>query len=457
MSVTRHALRESCLLLAAGATLWLGSNTAQPFETVSPDQPGPCPVSSQTAQVNGDIETYFYYPSTDQCGNQLSAPYPAVVLAHGFGLFGIIDEAATHAGNGEHLASWGYVVAIPRLPDDVDGRIADVQDVLSYLQTETGRQGSFLHRKVDVDRLALAGHSFGGVTVLAVAARDSRVQAVVAMDPVYHQGGPFPGEEPEIWDPDVEGPQIGVPTYIIGAPVSNCNSEGDYAEIYPYIGATHKASLLIVGASHCDFMDPGNAFCYLICGGEADPEKTRLIQKYTTAWFNYYLHVDTDSFAYLYGVESQLDVAAGRIELQVDTAPKSFAGSGLVGAAALEWELYDHPIVAGYNIYRRLPSEPYLESPYAQVGLSGTYVDTGVVGGQAYFYTVRSHDAAGNRHEPADEVSVSIQTGTTPTVTATPTATEPPTTTATPTATPTVTLTRTPAPFSVYLPIVLMQ
>jgi predicted dienelactone hydrolase len=453
VNVIRHALRESILLLAAGATLWVGGNTAQPLETVSPDQPGPCAVSSQTAQVNGDIETYFYYPSTNQCGNQLGAPYPAVVLAHGFGLFGIIDEAATHAGNGEHLASWGYVVAIPRLPDNVDGRIADVQDILSYLQTETGRQGSFLHQKVDVDRLALVGHSFGGATVLAVTARDSRVKAVVAMDPVYHQGGPFPGEEPEIWGPDVEGPQIHVPTCIIGAPASNCNSEGDYAEIYPYIGATHKASLLVVGASHCDFMDPGNPLCYLICGGEADPEKTRLIQKYTTAWFNYYLHLDTDSFAYLYGAESQLDVAAGRIEPQVDTAPKSFVGSGLVGAAALEWDLYDHPIVAGYNIYRRLPGEPYLESPYAQVGSTNTYVDISVVGGQDYLYTVRSHDPAGNQHEPADEVSITVQAGTTPTVTVTAT----PTASATPMATPTVTLTRTPAPFSVYLPIVLIQ
>ncbi len=451
MNDVRHALRQSCLLLAAGATLWLGSNAAQPLEAVSPDQPGPCAVSSQTAEVNGEIQTYFYYPNTNQCGSQLAAPYPAVVLAHGFGLFGIIDEAATHAGNGEHLASWGYVVAIPRLPDDVNGRITDVQDVLSYLQTETGRQGSFLHQKVDVERLALAGHSFGGATVLAVAARDSRVKALVAMDPVYHQGGPFPGEEPEIWDPDVEGPQIHVPTYIIGAPASNCNSEDDYAEIYPYIGATHKASLLVAGASHCDFMDPGNPLCYLICGGQADPEKTRLIQKYTTAWFNYYLHLDTDSFAYLYGAESQLDVAAGRIELQVDTAPRSLMGSGLVGSAALQWELYDHPIVAGYNVYRRLPGETYSEVPSAQVERTGTYVDNTVFGGQAYFYTVRSHDPAGNPHEPADEVSVTVQTGMTPTVTPTSTAT------ATPTATSTVTLTRTPAPFSAYLPIVLLS
>jgi len=83
-----------------------------------------------------------------------------------------------NAGNGEHLASWGYVVAIPVLLDGVEGQIADMQAVLSYLK-ESNAADSFLFQKADVDRLAVAGHSFGGATVLALAARDVRVKAVV--------------------------------------------------------------------------------------------------------------------------------------------------------------------------------------------------------------------------------------------------------------------------------------
>ena len=171
--------------------VWLSSSVHVPRSVANPGARGPCLVSSRIVDIGG-LETYTYYPSANQCGDEIAAPYPAIMLAHGFSMFGIIDEAASHAGNGEHLASWGYVVAIPKLPDSVDQRITDVQDVLSYLQTEASRQGSLFYEKIDVDRLALAGHSFGGATVLAVAARDGRVKALVAK-PGLPSGRTFPG------------------------------------------------------------------------------------------------------------------------------------------------------------------------------------------------------------------------------------------------------------------------
>jgi len=392
-------LRSACILITAGALIW----QAIPQAAADPGDPGPCAVASQTAYVNGDLETYIHYPDGDQCGAEITASYPAIAFAHGFSMFGLTNGAADNAGNGEHLASWGYVVAIPVLPDDVEGRITDMQDVLSYLEEQTGTPGSFLYQKVDVERLAVAGHSFGGATVLALSARDARVKAIVALDPVYHQGGP--GDNPEIWDPDAKGPDITAPTCILGAPASNCNSEADYAEIYPSVGATHKASFLIVGASHCDFMDPGNWACSLVCEGSTSAERTELAQKYMSAWFNTYLHLNTSDYDYLYGAEGDGDIAAGLIERQVDTAPRDLTARSLVEAVALEWELYQHPIVAGYNIYRRLAGEPFSETPNAQVGKSSTYIDRDVTSGQVYSYTLRSYDPAGNLHQPCDEVS----------------------------------------------------
>ena len=44
--------------------------------------------------------------------------------------------------------------------------------VLTYLETQTATPGSFLYQKVDVNRLATAGHSLGGSTALATAARE---------------------------------------------------------------------------------------------------------------------------------------------------------------------------------------------------------------------------------------------------------------------------------------------
>ena len=403
MMKIKERLRTVCILITAGTLTW----QALPQAASDPGDPGPCAVASQTVYVNGDLETHIHYPNGDQCGTDIIAPYPGIAFAHGFSMFGLTNGAEDNAGNGHHLASWGYVVAIPVLPDDVEGRIADMQDVLSYLEEQTDTPGSFLHQQVDVERLAVTGHSFGGATILALSARDSRVKAVVALDPVYHQGGP--GGNPEIWDPDAEGPDIAVPTCILGAPPSNCNSEADYAEIYPFVGATHKASFLIVGASHCDFMDPGNWACGLVCEGSTSTERTDLAQKYMTAWFNYYLHLNTGDYEYLYGTEGDADIAVGLVERQVDTAPRGLTARGLMAAVALEWELYRHPIVAGYNIYRRLPGEAYSETPYAQIGRGSTYTDTAVTSGQVYSYTLRSYDPAGNLHQPCDEVSAVTQ------------------------------------------------
>lgn len=376
-------LSGAVLALLTGALLWLTGYTPQPQVAAAPDLPGPCEIEHQQVTVSGQ-ETHIYYPTS--CNGWVSAPYPGIAFAHGFSMFGLSNGAAENADHGEHLASWGYVVAIPRLTDDVDERIADITALLTYLETETDSPSSFLYQKVDVNRLGLAGHSFGGATVLAVGAQDPRVKAIVALDPVYHQGGPGSDEsEPEIWDPDGEGPNITAPTCVLGAPGSNCNSEADYAEIYPYIGSVHKATFFIVGASHCDFMSPGNMFCSWVCDGDTDPARTELTQKYMTAWFNYYLHYDTDYYDYLYGSEADEDIDDNLIERLVDTAPRNVTATGQYKAVLLEWELYDHPIIAGYNAYRRQSGQSYPSEPQIRTGATNNHLDEGLAGGETYF------------------------------------------------------------------------
>lgn len=167
---------------------------------------------------------------------------------------------------------------------------------------------------------------------------------------------------------------------------------------------------MIVGASHCDFADPGNPLCSWVCEGTTDPARTQLIQKYMTAWFNYYLQLETGNYGYLYGAQADADIVAGCIERQVDTAPRDLMTRSSVEAVALEWELYEHPIVAGYNVYRmsfirrRLPGGTFTEPPHAQVGRTSAYVDTGLLAGQVYSYALRSCDPSGFLHESSIEV-----------------------------------------------------
>jgi dienelactone hydrolase len=395
--------RQGAVLTLAGVmlVLLLISTRAQAQTVTDPGTAGPCTTSSQVVYVNGTLTTTIYYPAN--CGTWTSAPYPAIAFAHGFSMFGLTNGMADNSGNGQHLAGWGYVTAIPKLPDDAETRVTNLRDVLTYLETQANTPGSFLYQKVDVNRLATAGHSLGGSTALAAAARDDRVKAVVGLDPVNHGGAP--GQTQEMWNAAAEAPLISVPTGILGAPGSSCNDDADYVEIFYYIGATHKASYLLNGVSHCVFAIPGNQFCTFTCSGAIDTSKQLLVKRYMTGWFNYYLLDKTEDFTYLYGAQSEADVNAGAIVKQVSTAPRDVSAQPLINAIRLNWTRYDHPIIAGYNIYRRQAGQTYSATPYAQVLSGSSYTDVVVVAGQACSYTLRSFDGAGQVHQASPEVS----------------------------------------------------
>ncbi len=406
------------VLLGTVTVVLLLSRLAQAQNVTDPGTSGPCTTSSQVVQVNGTLTTTVYYPVN--CGTWTNAPYPGIAFAHGFSMFGLTDGMADNAGNGQHLASWGYVAAIPKLPDDAETRVTNLRVVLTYLETQTSTPGSFLYQKVDVSRLATAGHSLGGSTALATAARDNRVKAAVGLDPVNHGGAP--GQTQEVWNAAAEAPLISVPAGILGSPGSSCNDDADYAEIYSYIGATHKASYLLMGVSHCVFAIPGNQFCTFTCNGAADATKQLLVKRYMTAWFNYYLLYKTEDYTYLYGAASDADVSAGSIVKQVSTAPRNVSAQPVVNAIQLKWTRYDHPVVSGYNVYRRQTGQAYSATPNARVMTGSVFTDTALSGGQVYSYTLRSFDPAGNVHQASGEMSA-IPAGLVLTDTPTPTPT----------------------------------
>ncbi len=405
----RSAKSVFLYLLAVSLLFPLLLLARQTYGEVDPENLGPCSILSQEVVISG-MTTVIFHPQSGTCANDMTNPFPAVVFAHGFSMFGISDGASENLANGEHLASWGYVVAIPSLPDDADARSDVLMATLDFLQSATKDPKSFLFQKVDPKRLVTAGHSLGGATALAVAARDERVQAVLALDPVYHTGG-FIGEGDPIWDPVAEGSKITVPVGILGAPASSCNAEADYADIFPLLGAKHKASYHLVGASHCVFSDPGSSFCGWICDGIVSEQMTTLSQKYMTAWFNYYVQLQPLYYDYLYGPYAQADESTNDIIIIKDNAPNQLQASVLKGAVELQWESYDHPIINGYHIYRRLSEDPAFSQPLATVGITSLFRDNTVVAGEEYVYAIASYDTANNRHELSNQVTILFEPG----------------------------------------------
>lgn len=127
-------------------------------------------------------------------------PLPLIVFGHGF------DQ--TPAPYGRLLGDWaaaGFVVAAPLFPyenahapggpneSDLVNQPADMSFVISALLRRSAARRGPLAGRIDARRIAVAGHSDGGETALAVAYdppfRDPRVRAAVLLSGAQIPGG----------------------------------------------------------------------------------------------------------------------------------------------------------------------------------------------------------------------------------------------------------------------------
>jgi fermentation-respiration switch protein FrsA (DUF1100 family) len=154
------------------------------------------------------LVTYVRYPVVgrpseadlaDARADRSAGPFPLIVFGHGF--------AVTPATYTSLLRAWaraGYVVAAPVFPlananapggpteTDLVNQPADLSFVISHLLAESARPGDPLNGIIDPSRIAVAGHSDGADTALALAynrhLRDSRVRAALILS-----GAEIPG------------------------------------------------------------------------------------------------------------------------------------------------------------------------------------------------------------------------------------------------------------------------
>jgi predicted dienelactone hydrolase len=136
-------------------------------------------------RVPRTIETVVRYPTA-------SGAYPLVVFGHGFAL--------TPATYGRLLDAWaeaGYVVAAPAFPlgtagapggpneSDIVNQPRDMSFVITRLLALNAQPKGALEGSIEPSRIAVAGHSDGAVTALAVAYgrryRDPRVRAAIVL------------------------------------------------------------------------------------------------------------------------------------------------------------------------------------------------------------------------------------------------------------------------------------
>lgn len=141
----------------------------------------------ETIAPDRALTTRVWYPLDPAAG-----PWPLVVFAHGYAV-----GPAPYAALCEAWAAAGYVVAAPEFPltdEDVAGDWLDESDIDNQPDDVRFVVGSLLAAdsplpvRVDRDRLAVAGHSDGGVTALSTAVEPfPGLRAVIALSaaPVY--------------------------------------------------------------------------------------------------------------------------------------------------------------------------------------------------------------------------------------------------------------------------------
>ena len=158
------------------------------------------------------------------------APYPLVVYSHGFAA-----NAAWASAVLEHLASHGFIVVAPEHIEQFDSdwseipsasidRPADIKQTLDYAE-QAAAPGGDLAGLLDMENVAVVGHSYGGYTALAMAgaqydleAFNARCAALAPDDPLTFLCAPIVPREADMaaragLEPMPEGlwPSVGDP------------------------------------------------------------------------------------------------------------------------------------------------------------------------------------------------------------------------------------------------------
>ena len=127
-----------------------------------------------------------HYPATaSTVGAPFDAsagPCPVIAFGHGF-----LTAVTLYQSTASHLASWGFVVALPQTQGGLfpshSALAADLVSTLDWFAAQSGIAGSPWQGAIDGARRGVMGHSMGGGCALLAAASDPRIIAAVPMAP----------------------------------------------------------------------------------------------------------------------------------------------------------------------------------------------------------------------------------------------------------------------------------
>ncbi|HXY94028.1 MAG TPA: hypothetical protein VEP49_16220 [Acidimicrobiia bacterium] len=263
-----------------------------PLTLVDESRPTPANNDYPGAPHRTLVTDVSYVPT----GDAVPAPRPLVVFATGYG-----GTTTNWAGLYDHWVRAGYVVAAPAFPlsqrdapggttgADFDSQAGDLRFVTAQVLRLATTPGSELHGRVvvDPDRVALAGKSFGAITVFEAGYNPEElvpgIRAVIAMTGVATKGPQFE--------------RVGTPLLLAhgdqDALVAIAGSQDVYHRAQP-----PKFFVTLFGADHL------SAFH----GGTSAAED--VVVRATTAFLDHYVNGDADALSRLWSTGDEPDVAS---------------------------------------------------------------------------------------------------------------------------------------------------
>jgi dienelactone hydrolase len=206
-------------------------------------------VSTYSLELAGAVEQVdVYRPVAEQLG--------VAVLAHGFA-----RSRLRHRDLARALASAGVVAVVPDLP-----RILDLWgngDALARF-VEDLESGAVPALAVKRESVVMIGTSAGGLASLLAAARLPGLAGWIGLDPVDRTGSGTRAAS------NMQSPAI-----VMLAEPSLCNlmtSGRAIAQALPKRWRTVD----VTDASHCDFEDPTNNMCQVMCGRSSDATREEI-------------------------------------------------------------------------------------------------------------------------------------------------------------------------------------
>ena len=306
--------------------------------------------ANPTGSGSATIATRVYYPSP---GSGPGAPiaaraggHPVVVFVHGLGRVG--DD---YALLGDHLASAGFVVALPNTGQGQVGTARrDAAALFTILGLVHGTPGHELEGALDMTRAGLAGHSMGGRSTVQILAANPGFRAGLAFAP---------------FDP---GPAT---TGAVDVPFGLVHGSGDNVarwrnESQPlYVNTTNFTGLKFLYVFG-DEADHDNVVGLGIGTSTASQEIWARAARVMTGFFLRYLEDERDGLAEVVGLDARAEPRLKNLFAQVESPDMWLAGDAVPGQT-VRVELMAEETPCGVM---RAASTAAIPTPYGLLELS---------------------------------------------------------------------------------------